>query len=240
MTVFGYKVTSKTVAVVLGIVLMLSIVVASYSISSLRGELNKAKQNLSAATDTVHSLETKNGEIIQWNQSLIVDKECLQSKLEEEYLNRKEIERKLNSKISSLTSIIAGFSADTIVLVDTIEVIDDTTRVAPFSYTDDWLTVSGKTLFSGMYSETTISDLRVRVPITIGQTEDMKMFVHTTNPNVSIELMQNSIVDGTGILKKKSRWSVGLYGGLGIQYGLISRTIDFGPQFGLGVLYRIF
>jgi hypothetical protein len=112
--------------------------------------------------------------------------------------------------------------------------------LAPFNYKDDWLTVSGKTLFSGSVSETTISDLRVRVPILIGQTEDMKLFVHTPNPNVSIELMQNSLVDGTGALEKKSRISLGVYAGFGMQYGLIKKDLDLGPQIGIGVSYRIF
>jgi hypothetical protein len=188
----------------------------------------------------VHSLELKNGEIVEWNQSLIVDKDQLSSRLEQEELVRKEIERRLNSRISSLTSIISNFSMDTILLVDTLEVIDDSTRLSEFRYSDDWLTVSGRTLFSGIVSETHIDNLSVRVPITIGQTEDLKLFAHSPNPNVTIELMNNYIVDNSGVLKKRPRWSFGIYGGFGMQYGLLGRTIDFGPQFGIGVSYRIF
>ena len=235
MTKLGKKVT-----IILAVVLCLVIGFTSYIISDLRKDLTKANQNLSAVTDTIHTLETKNGEIIKWNQSLILDKDGLQAQLEQEELNRKEIERSLNSKISSLTNVIAGFSADTIKVTDTVKIIDDSTRVANFRYVDDWMTISGKTLFSGMLSETTISDLRIRVPVTIGQTEDLKLFVHTANPNVSIELMNNYIVDNSGVLKKRSRWSFGLYGGFGMQYGLLTKSIDFGPQFGVGVSYRIF
>lgn len=235
MTKLG-KILTTALAAVLCIVIAFS----AYRISDLKKDLTKANQNLSATTDTVHELKTKNGKLVSWNQSLIVDKNGLQERLEQEELNRKEIERRLNSKITSLTKIIAGFSSDTIVLTDTVKIIDDTTHLAPFHYTDDWLTVSGKTLFSGNVSETTISDLRVRVPILIGQTEDMKLFVHTPNPNVTIEMMQNSIVDGTGSLNKKPRLSIGAYAGFGTQYGLLKKDIDFGPQFGIGVSYRIF
>jgi hypothetical protein len=230
----------KRITIVLAALLCIAIAFSAYRISDLKNDLARANQNLSAVTDSVHELKTKNGEIIQWNQSLIVDKNTLQAQLEQEELNRKEIERKLRSKITSLTKIISEFSSDTIVLTDTVKVIDDTTRLAPFNYKDDWLTVSGKTLFSGSVSETTISDLRVRVPILIGQTEDMKLFVHTPNPNVSIELMQNSLVDGTGTLEKKSRISIGVYAGFGMQYGLIKKDLDLGPQIGIGVSYRIF
>lgn len=230
----------KRITIVLAALLCIAIAFSAYRISDLKNDLVRANQNLSAVTDSVHELKTKNGEIIQWNQSLIVDKNTLQAQLEQEELNRKEIERKLRSKITSLTKIISEFSSDTIVLKDTVKVIDDTTRLAPFNYKDDWLTVSGKTLFSGSVSETTISDLRVRVPILIGQTEDMKLFVHTPNPNVSIELMQNSLVDGTGTLEKKSRISLGVYAGFGMQYGLINKDLDLGPQIGIGVSYRIF
>ena len=230
----------KRITIVLAALLCIAIAFSAYRISDLKNDLVRANQNLSAVTDSVHELKTKNGEIIQWNQSLIVDKNTLQAQLEQEELNRKEIERKLRSKITSLTKIISEFSSDTIVLTDTVKVIDDTTRLAPFNYKDDWLTVSGKTLFSGSVSETTISDLRVRVPILIGQTEDMKLFVHTPNPNVSIELMQNSLVNGTGTLEKKSRISLGVYAGFGMQYGLIKKDLDLGPQIGIGVSYRIF
>jgi regulator of replication initiation timing len=230
----------KILTTVLAAALCIAIAFSACRISDLKKDLTKANQNLSAVTDTVHELKTKNGKLVSWNQSLIVDKNGLQEKLEQEELNRREIEKRLNSKITSLTKIIAGFSSDTIVLTDTVKIIDDTTHMAPFHYTDDWLTVSGKTLFSGNVSETTISDLRVRVPILIGQTEDMKLFVHTPNPNVNIEMMQNSIVDGVGTMSKKPRWSVGAYAGFGVQYGILNKDIDFGPQLGIGVSYRIF
>lgn len=230
----------KILTTILAAALCISIVFSAYRISYLNRELVKTNQNLSAATDSIHELKTKNGKMISWNQSLIVDKNALQAQLEQEELDRKEIERRLNSKITSLTKIIAGFSSDTIVLTDTVRIIDDTTRMAPFGYSDDWLTVSGKTLFSGNFSETTISELSVRVPVNIGYTEDMKLFVNTPNPNVTIEMMQNSIVDGTGSLKKKQRFSLGVYAGFGVQYGLLKKEIDFGPQFGIGASYRIF
>ena len=230
----------KRVTMVLALVLCLVIAFASYKISSLDRDLTKANQNLSAVTDTVHALELKNGEIVEWNQSLILDKNQLSNRLEQEELDRKEIEKKLNSRISSLSNIISNFSMDTIFMVDTLEVIDDSTRLSEFRYADDWLTVSGRTLFSGIVSETHIDNLSVRVPITIGLTEDLKLFIHSPNPNVTIELMKNYIVDNSGVLKKRSRWSLGLYGGFGMQYGLLGKTIDFGPQFGIGVSYRIF
>ncbi len=230
----------KTITIVLAALLCIAISFSAYRISNLRDDLAKANQNLSAVTDSVHELKTKNGEILQWNQSLIIDKNTLQEQLAQEELDRKEIEKKLRSKITSLTKIISEFSSDTIFVTDTVSVIDDSTRIAPFNYKDDWLTVSGRTLFSGAVSETTISDLRVRVPILIGHTEDMKLFVHTPNPNVSIELMQNSLVDNSGSLDKKSRLSIGVYAGFGMQYGLINKDLDLGPQIGIGASYKIF
>lgn len=230
----------KTVVIVLSAVLCIALAFASHKISDLKKDLTRVNQNLSAVTDTVHRLETKNGEIVEWNQSLVLDRDALQARLEQEELDRREIERNLNSKISSLTNVIAGFSSDTIVVTDTVKMIDDSTRVANFRYIDDWMLLSGHTKFSGMLSETTITDLRIRVPVTIGQTEDLKLFVHTQNPNVSIELMNNYVVDNSGILRKRSRWSFGMYGGFGMQYGLLKKEIDFGPQFGIGVTYRLF
>jgi len=35
------------------------------------------------------------------------------------------------------------------------------------------------------------------------------------------------------------RWGIGVYGGIGVQYGILTRKFDFGPQIGIGFYYKI-
>jgi hypothetical protein len=35
------------------------------------------------------------------------------------------------------------------------------------------------------------------------------------------------------------KWGIGIYGGIGVQYGVLTRKFDFGPQIGVGFYYKI-
>ena len=211
-----------------------------YRCNRLSEELRDAKRNIVALNDTVHEVEMRNGELVEWSNSLVVDKNTLEVALEDENISKRELEKNLNSKITQLSRIISEFHSDTITMTDTILVMPDSTVAAPFSYRDDWLTVSGKTLFrlDNLCSETTITGISVRVPITIGLTDDYQVFAHTTNPNASIELLNSLSLEPKDYRQK--RFGFGMYGGFGFTYGLVSRRVDLGPQFGVGFYWRIF
>lgn len=230
----------KTLVAILSILLCASIVAGSCSSDRLRRRLSEANQNLAALTDTIHAFELKNGELVQWNQALVVDNSTLKDELEEENISKKEIERELNSKIQRLTKIVSQFRADTIVVTDTVEILRDGFAVAPFEYSDSFLDLSGKTLFQldDLTSETTIDLLSVRVPLTIGLTSDNKVFVNSTNPNARIELLESFSAESAEC--RQRRLGIGVYCGFGTTYGLVSKQIDFGPQAGVGVYWRLF
>lgn len=230
----------KWIVPILIVLLALSIAVGMYQTNRLREKLDNAQHNIAALTDTIHEVELKNGELVEWNYSLIVDKNTLRDSLESENLSKKEIERKLNSKIKQLTKIISEFRSDTITMTDTVHVLPDSTFSAPFNYKDDWMYLSGKTLLDlkSMCNETTVDIVSVRVPLTIGLTDDYKVFVHSQNPNTAIVMMNSLSVEPNKYNRR--RIGIGLYAGFGMQYGLLHKNIDLGPQVGVGVYWRLF
>ena len=234
MTKFGKRLT-----IILSILLCLSIVIGSYNYSRLSHKLSVAEHNITSLTDTIHSVELKNGELMQWNQALVVDNSMLKDELASENLSKKEIERTLNSKIQNLTKIIAEFRPDTIHLTDTVQVHPNGDITTEFQYSDDFLRLSGKTLIELEYltSKTTINNLSVRVPLTVGLTKDNQVFVTSQNPSASIELLESFSLDQK--MYNQHRLGLGVYTGFGFSYGLIERKIDLGPQVGVGLYYRI-
>ena len=208
-------------------------------IGSLNRQLDLSHQNLLAATDTIHEMELRNGEMLSWNASLIIDKKAIEQQLADERLDRKEIERQLRSRISSLTKTIAEFKMDTIVLSDTVAMLADSSFITSFRYSDDWTLLEGSTRIYHQTAETRITGLSVTVPITVGQTEDYQLFVHSANPHVTIQMMQNSISSSSVNDKAFRRLTLGVYAGMGFSYGTLTKAWDFGPQFGIGVNYRL-
>ncbi len=230
----------KWIVPILLLLLALSVAGGMYQTNRLREKLRNAEHNIAAMNDTMQQLQLKNGELISWNNALVVDKETLKNALEEENLSKKEIEKNLNSRIRQLTKIISEFRSDTITITDTVEILKDSVFSAPFNYVDEWLTVSGKTLFDirNLYSETTISGISVLVPLNIGMTDDYKVFVNSKNPNVSIQMLNSLSLEPKNYNKR--RIGIAVYGGFGMQYGLLHKNIDLGPQIGVGVYWRLF
>jgi hypothetical protein len=116
-----------------------------------------------------------------------------------------------------------------------------------FSFSDNWLSLSGTTIYKDYKFSTTLNNLSMDVPLKIGTTKDNTWFVTTENPYVSF-----SSIEGASIEKvKPKRFSLSIQTGLGLSYGYgMSGSNDgivrsgwfFGPalHFGVGVSYKLF
>ena len=116
-----------------------------------------------------------------------------------------------------------------------------------FSFSDNWLSLSGTTIYKDYKFSTTLNNLSMDVPLRIGTTKDNTWFVTTENPYVSF-----SSIEGASIEKAKpKRFSLSIHAGVGLSYGYgISSSVDgivrsgwfFGPavHIGAGVSYKIF
>lgn len=81
----------------------------------------------------------------------------------------------------------------------------------------------------------------VKVPLSehFFQSDDKRLRVWTTGYNVTLDRWEYD-APTTTITKTKEapRFSFGVSAGLGVQYGVFSRKVDFGPSVLVGVSYR--
>lgn len=184
----------------------------------LGSELRYANQNIRATKNQVEQLVLENGEIVTIKDSYISSYNEIKEQLE---LSNKEIrvlKRKLDEKPQTITKI------ETVIKYDTIQ----PTQVQQpniFNYKDDWVS------FNLDIDKPIIYNMSINAPLKVGMS-DNKVFVYSDNPYLNITSVENHI-------KKPSRLSIGIQCGLGMNYGIINKTIDVGPYLGFGIEYKI-
>lgn len=184
----------------------------------LGSELRYANQNMRATKNQVEQLVLENGEIITIKDSYISSYNEIKEQLE---LSNKEIrtlKRKLGEKPKTITKI------ETVIKYDTIQPIQ-VQQPNIFNYNDDWVS------FNLDIDKPLVYDMVINAPMKVGMS-DNKVFVYSDNPYLNITSVENHI-------KKPSRWSIGIQCGLGLNYGIINKSIDVGPYLGVGIEYKI-
>lgn len=216
------------------------------STSCTKQKLDIAENNVSALTDTISSYKLKNGELLYEKQGYIAEKEQLSTFIGVQKSEIKELEKKLNSAVSTIAKLKQEVKVDTLKLIDSVYVYEDEMR-NDFSFSDNWLSLSGTTIYKDYKFSTTLNSLSMDVPLKIGTTKDNSWFVTTENPYVSF-----SSIEGASIEKAKpKRFSLSIHAGIGLSYGYgISGANDglvrsgwfFGPaiHIGAGVSYKLF
>jgi hypothetical protein len=216
------------------------------STSCTKQKLDIAENNISALTDTISTYKLKNGELLYEKQGYIAEKEQLSTFIGVQESEIKELEKKLGSAISTIAKLKQEVKVDTLKLTDSVYVYDDEIR-NDFSFSDNWLSLSGTTIYKDYKFSTTLNNLSMDVPLKVGTTKDNTWFVTSENPYVSF-----SSIEGASIEKAKpKRFSLTVHVGLGLSYGYgLSGSIDgivrngwfFGPavHIGAGVSYKLF
>lgn len=203
-----------------------------FSTCSKTKENKYLERNIKALMDTVQVVELRNGNLMYEKQSLILEKSELQKYLDVSKVELSDLERKLNSQLAYINKLKAEIRIDTINCIDTLYRTPTGDLQIGFKYTDKFTEVNGKTTVHDYTSaNTTIDNIKMDVPITLGVTEDYKFFATSDNPNVSF-----SDVNGAAISDrlKKKRWgfgptiALGVYGG----YDFIQKT----PSVGVGAM----
>lgn len=224
-----FKYWKEFIIVVLSIICIILLMTSSCS-----GHKNKVlNNNIKALRDTVTQVQLKNGEILSEKQSLILSNKELSDYLDLSKQEIKDLQKKLDSKVLYITELESSIRIDTITCVDSIY-IRDSIRYTDFRYTDEWIHLYGTTNLSK--PQTTINELFINTPLTVGLTEDSQFFITTPNPYIKITNINSVIVDNKKTTKPK-RWNVGLNLGLGVQYDLIKKEFGVGPYLGIGVSY---
>lgn len=206
--------------------------------SQYRYNNNINENNIIALQDSLKEIELKNGEIIYEKQSLILEKNQLEEQFELSKKELKNIEHKLQSSLDYIAELTGHIEVEqNIIIKDSIVYINDSITNYEFSYKDNWLSLNGITQTKHNQAFTNINNIYIPVPITIGLTEDKKVFVKTTNPYLTFTNVNSAAITKTILNPKPKHWNIGIGTGIGAQYGLINKTIDVGPYIGLNMSY---
>lgn len=228
------------------IIIGVLLIVLSFTIIYAKNKNNKldiANNNIEALTDTITCKELKNGELLQYNQSLVLEKQELEKYLQISQQEVKDLEKKLNSKLLYISKLEGTIKTDTIYIENTVSTIDSLSYRYSFMKDTEYYTICGYTdVDENHKSFTTITENTVPLKLKVGLTQDWKIFVTSDNPNVNLTSIEGALVDKKAFLKqqKKDRFSIGIQFGFGAQYGLMHRQFDYGPYIGIGAEYRIF
>lgn len=212
----------------------------SIVISSKNNSIDELNQNLKASKTQIEQLELKNGELLTTRDLYISKESELKNILDITEKEVKELKKKLGSTLTYISDIQSRVEFDTIFAVkDSIIYITPQTIKNNFKYGDEWVDLRGESLMNltDSTSQTTINKLSINVPLRTGITDNYKIFIQSDNPYVNFTSIEGAVLDKSKI-NKKQRWSHGISFGVGVQYGIVSKRFDVGPQIGYSLHFN--
>lgn len=197
------------------------------------------ENNIIAYKDSLKTVSLKNGELMSYKQTLILDNEVMREELGITKNEVKELEKQLDSKIASINRLNSLLSMkDTVFMKGDTVYIDNDITSKKFGWSDTWMSfnadVTGKSIAESILS---IYNFKAKVPIEFGITNDYKVWAKSSNPNFVVEDMTGTVIYGSTVYPKPKRFHHGISLGLGINYGLLSKQIDIGPSLIYGFTY---
>lgn len=206
-------------------------------------KLDISEQNLKAAQTELKEVKLKNGELLAYRDSYIAKINDLENLLGISKKEIKELQKNLDSKIAYISNIESKIKIEYIETVrDSIVYITKDSAESKFKYYDEWVALMGKNRFK--FNEefsynTTIESLEVAVPLNVGLTNDYQIFVKTPNPYIQFTTIDGAVIDKSILKPKKQRWSHGFHFGFGVQWGILNKSFDIGPQIGYSVHFNL-
>lgn len=234
----GWFDKKSIISLIVEAVLFIGIISFGYKIMDKK--LDTSEQNLIVYKGKIEQLELKNGELITTRDSYLLDKYKLEEELGITKKEVKDLEKKLESTLAYISNIESEVRIDTIETVrDSIIYINDSDIDVKFHYSDEWLSFNGLTRIRDTQSNTSLRDVNIRVPLTIGLTDNYKLFIQSDNPYVSFSSMEGAVIDGSNLIQKQRKFGLSVQGGIGVNYDLLNKNLGVGPYLGLGVHWRI-
>lgn len=198
------------------IIALALVVIALFVCVRCEGDKNRVlNNNIEALTDSVKTYQTKYGNSVSEKKALILERDKFAKYLE---LSKTEIEalKKDNKHLEFLVKTGSTIKMDTLVMLDTIYLDNDSITTIDFRYNDTYTKLYGTTKLKNNISRTTINELSIDAPLVLGFTDDNRVLVTSDNPNVFF-----STIDGAAVENKvkPKRWGIGPYIGVGIGAG---------------------
>lgn len=226
----------STICILLGL-----LVLFIFLFINKRDNLNIAEHNIKSLNDTIRVEKLKNGELIEYKNSLIIEKSELEKYLCITNKEIKELERKLNEKVLYISKLEGEIRVDTLFLKDSVSTNDSITYIYHFNDINKYYQLSGYTEVDGNNKgNTVITNNTMNMKLKVGLDDDWKIFVTSDNPYITFSGIDGAVLDKDVYLKriKQKKWGIGIQAGIGMQYGLIHKTFDVGPYIGVGISYN--
>lgn len=189
-------------------------------------EIAQYEQNWIAANDSVEYYKLKNGELMAERASYIMSESNMKRQLDMSDSEIKDLKNQLGAALSQIAKIESAVRIDSIYISTVPDTISCDTISAPFSYKDNWLSLSGRFEYGSGIARTMLGNIDLPLPLTVGTSENNKFFVSTPNPYVRITEINSVLAP-----QKKSHFKVGLNVGPSLGWDILNNR----PYAGLGV-----
>lgn len=204
-------------------------------------KLDISDQNLSVFKGRLEQVELKNGELLASRDSYIATINDLEELIGVTKQEVRDMQRQLNSKVAYIAELEQNTKIEYIEVVkDSIIYVDNSTQkvIVSFHYNDNWLNLNGENEFTlgGEFDcKTTLRNIQMNIPLTVGLTNDYKIFVKSENPYVNFSSIEGAVIDKQALLPRKKRFGWGLQLGIGAMYDVVDKNVAVGPYAGLGI-----
>ena len=170
-------------------------------------EIALYEQNWKAIHDSVKYYKLKNGELMAEKAGYILTLEGLEQELGISKAEIKDLQKKLGSKVSSITKVETVTKVDTL-LLETEVIKNDTMIIGNFNHFDEWLAMNGQFRWTPSETTTTLHNLTMNTPLKVGRTENNTFFVTWSLPRAF--LRRSSMKRTGGCTMRPSTGRIGL------------------------------
>lgn len=172
------------------------------------------QDNIFALKDTLKTIQLKNGEMLYAMKGYVLDKKQFEDYVKINNEEIKNIEKKLGSTIDAIAKLEGHVRVDTLTMLDSIYITQDSIIYNDFNYQDQWLTLLGHSQFqlNPLKAQTTIDSICMDIPLVIGTSKKGQWFATSEN-----KCVQFSSINAARV--KQKRWGMGPTLTLGAGYG---------------------
>ena len=194
------------------------------------------ERNWKAALDSIEYYRLKNGELMSEKQAFIASEAEARELLGMSQAELKDIKKQLGSALATITKLKAEVRVDSIYIETTPEYVASDSISIPFTFNDQWLSLSGRTDYGSGKGYTNIYSISTSTPLTVGLAENGKYFVTSPNPYLHITDITSTISEK--VVPKKQHWGIGVSLGPSVGYDFRSKDIYYGIGGTIGVIYK--
>lgn len=199
-------------------------------------DIAQYEQNWKAALDSIEYYQLKNGELLSEKQAFIASEAEARELLNMSQAELKDIKKQLGSALTTITKLKAEVRIDSIYIESKPEYIAVDSISIPFTFSDKWLSLSGRTDYGSGKGHTNIYNISTSTPLTVGLAENGKYFVTSPNPYLHITDITSTISEKA--VPKKQHWGIGVSVGPSVGYDFRHKDIYYGIGGTIGIIYK--